>query len=261
VARDTRRAHARAGQDAVDPDGAGPAAKARSPLAAARSAARGRLPDRASWKAPAHAPGRAVRLRSRPPPPRQRHVRRLEQRADASAAPAATSSINLCPQRTSRAVERTAADPYCPPPMKARVVVTLKRSVLDRRASGGAALASLGFGEVQGSVSGRSSSWDLTRTTRAAPAIASRHVREAPRPTPSSRSTASRNRPDALRGGHLPGSTATTTSTMSPSMSWDERPATSGTRTATCAAPTWWCSGGFSYGDYCAPAPSPASRR
>src|SRR5438093_5134940 len=49
------------------------------------------------------------------------------------------------------AVERTAPRPYCPAPMKARVVVTLKRSVLDPQGQAvGRALSSLGFGQVQG---------------------------------------------------------------------------------------------------------------
>src|SRR5438094_10169973 len=50
-----------------------------------------------------------------------------------------------------RLVETSAYGPYCPTPMKARVVVTLKRSVLDPQGQAvGRALASLGFGEVQG---------------------------------------------------------------------------------------------------------------
>src|SRR5216684_1703379 len=112
------------------------AAKARSPLAAARSAA---------------AVGSGLRFMESTQRPHRR-VRRLKQRSRRERG-ARCHQLDHVPPAAYHpgAVERTPPHPYCPAPMKARVVVTLKRSVLDPQGQAvGRALASLGFGEVQG---------------------------------------------------------------------------------------------------------------
>jgi phosphoribosylformylglycinamidine synthase len=82
----------------------------------------------------------------------QRRVRRLEQRAGSESG-ARCDELDHGParERIIGGVETVASGPYCPAPMKARVVVTLKRSVLDPQGQAVArALASLGFAEVGG---------------------------------------------------------------------------------------------------------------
>src|SRR6266852_1609451 len=115
------------------------AAKARSPLAAARSAAAVGSGSRFRASTQRTRLGVPCASRSSSSPTAN------------SAASAAASSIMSTAAYHPAAVERSAPRPYCPAPMKARVVVTLKRSVLDPQGQAvGRALASLGFGEVQG---------------------------------------------------------------------------------------------------------------
>src|SRR5229473_1056082 len=82
----------------------------------------------------------------------QRRIRRLKQRARRERGARCHQLDHVRPAAYHpAAVERSPPHPYCPAPMKARVVVTLKRSVLDPQGQAvGRALASLGFGEVQG---------------------------------------------------------------------------------------------------------------
>src|SRR3954465_12755708 len=124
--------------------------------------------------------------------------------------------------------------------MKARVVVTLKKSVLDPQGQAVTrALGSLGFSEVKDVRLGKIIELDLEAED---PAEAKRRVQDMCEKLLANTGI-EEYRWEGVRGcssrwSSFPAATATTTSTTWPSTSSAAPPVMSGTRTATCAAPT-----------------------
>ena len=141
-------------EHAVHPDRAGDRREGEERAARGPQGGGGRFRIALERQHPAHAPRRpAGRLQFVFADGDECRVRCLEQRArgERGARCDELDHDSISERTIKGAVETYPRGPYCPAPMKARVVVTLKRSVLDPQGQAvGRALASLGFSEVQG---------------------------------------------------------------------------------------------------------------